>query len=1005
MIHAFYNHICISIFTTMKVYFNIIFLLGFAFNSFSQRKEFEFKNFTQENGLPSNESYFVYRDSRDFLWFATDQGVVRYNGNKMERFNLPDNVVFKIREDSKGRIWFFSHTGKLSYFFNGAVYPFRYNNNIAKTTKNILITDAYVTNNDEIIINSAIGENFKILRSGAIEKINYNAQSLLEKNTFRITQINEKQFFAQAIMLAQIQSDALYIELIVEGKHISYKVPWDAGVSSQYGCVTSNGKDIFFFFGRGIVRLSPDGSFKTKLFSHQVASITAGENIWVGFMKHGAVLLDPDLNEVHAEPVLKDKSVTSIRSDYEGGLWFSTLEKGIFYLKNIHVTHLFGDSTLDVPVFRLYETADHSMLYANTTGIYKLTENAVSPVLRLNSTKATDLFIDQNKNIYLAGSSDLGNLSSMYKRSGDISFNNVFIVTAYSEMVQFLKNKYLLSNYEGFFYYTMGPDFIALKNSNQVIQDLAIPFSKPGILFHDSKKQVWAGTINALYKFNSIKSLPLQFKPYDTLFQKGVTAMRQMESGIYCIGIRFGGIALMQDTSIIANISETDGLVSNSIKYLLPLKDQLWAATAKGISVIRFQSYDPVKYTITNIGKNDALYNLMIYQLMPYQGNILAATSNGIYEIDHPEQFLNNVPKPIPFYINSISYYKGDTSRISSIKLPYKHNRVVIKYSAVCFNLPEEIKYYYRFDNTDSSWHEITSTELVMENLIPGTYNLEIKAAIPGEQRFSDIQKLQVIVEKPWWQNNWLRIAGTILLIAVVFFFVKKRINTITRREQQNRLLNTKFMELEQIALRSQMNPHFIFNCLSSIQQFIATGDKYMANEYLVKFARLIRKTLELSGSPFITIEEETDYLREYLILEQLRIPGQLKFSIVIDENINKQKIEIPNMMLQPIVENSIRHGIKHLNNKKGYISVSLEKKENYILCIITDNGVGRGKMKVPGNDAFSETKSYGMDIVNKRLEAISQEQGTMIEVEDLNDADGSPAGTRVTLRLPYKTR
>jgi ligand-binding sensor domain-containing protein len=991
----------------MKVCLNIIFLLAFAFNSFSQRKEFEFKNLTQENGLPSNESYFVYRDSRNFLWFATDQGVVRYNGNEMEHFNLPDNVVFKIREDSKGRIWFFSHTGKLTYFFNGAIYPFRYNNNIAKTTKNILITDAYVTDNDEIIINSAIGENFKILRSGAIEKTSYTAESLLEKNTFWITQINEKHFFSQATMLRPTQPDTIYIELIVEGLHISYKVPWGAGVSSQYGCITLNGKDIFFFLGRGIARLSPDGSFKTKFFPHEVACITAAENIWVGFMKHGAILLDPDLNEVYTEPVLKDKSITSIRSDYEGGVWFSTLEKGIFYLKNSHINHLFGDSTLAGPVFRLYEHAGNSLLYANTTGIYKLTGNAVSPVLHQNSTKVNDLFIDQSKNIYLTGSPNIEapDISTFYKRSIDNSFNNVFIFTGYSEMIQPLKNKYLISTYTGFYRFTTGPDFIALKNSNQVISDSRINFSKPGILFHDSKKQVWAGTINALYKFNSTNSSPVQFKPYDTLLQKGVTAMRQMENGIYCIGIRFGGIALMRDSSIIANISETEGLVSNSIKYLLPLKDQLWAATAKGISVIQFKSYDPVKYTITNIGKNDALYNLIIYQLLPYQGNILAATSNGIYQIDHPEQLLESLPKPIPFYINSISYYKGDTGPISSITLPYKYNRVVIKYSAVCFNLPEEIKYYYRSDNTDPNWHEIASTELVMENLIPGTYYLEIKAAISGEQRFSDIQKLQIIVEKPWWQNNWLRITGLILLITVIFIFVKRRINTITSREQQNTALHAKMMELEQIALRSQMNPHFIFNCLTSIQQLVVTGNKYEANEYLVKFARLIRKTLELSGSPYVTIEEETDYLHEYLILEQLRIPGQFEFLITIDPGINKQKTEIPNMMLQPIVENSIRHGIKHLENKKGYITVSLEQKENYIYCTITDNGVGRGKKEETVKDIFSENKSYGMDIVNKRLEAISDGKESLLEVEDLYTTDGTAAGTKVLLRLPYKTR
>ena len=149
-------------------------------------------------------------------------------------------------------------------------------------------------------------------------------------------------------------------------------------------------------------------------------------------------------------------------------------------------------------------------------------------------------------------------------------------------------------------------------------------------------------------------------------------------------------------------------------------------------------------------------------------------------------------------------------------------------------------------------------------------------------------------------------------------------------------------LELEQTALRSQMNPHFIFNCLTSIQQLIVSGNIVDANDHLVKFARLIRKTLELSARPYIKLKDEKDYLEEYLALEQLRIPGQFEFSIAIDGNINISKTEIPNMMLQPIVENCIRHGIKHLENKKGTISISFHQHPDFILCTITDNGIGR---------------------------------------------------------------
>jgi LytS/YehU family sensor histidine kinase len=265
---------------------------------------------------------------------------------------------------------------------------------------------------------------------------------------------------------------------------------------------------------------------------------------------------------------------------------------------------------------------------------------------------------------------------------------------------------------------------------------------------------------------------------------------------------------------------------------------------------------------------------------------------------------------------------------------------------------------------------------------------------------------LRIIVEKPWWQNNFLRVATLLLVLGAIYLFLKRRIAIVTRREQQNAALQAKMSELEQTALRSQMNPHFIFNCLTSIQQLIVTGNKNEANEYLVKFARLIRKTLELSRHSFISIEDETNYLQEYVELEQLRIPGQFRFFIEIDPAINKENTEIPNMMLQPVIENSIRHGIKHLENKKGQILVLLEQKAGHILCTVTDNGVGRSAFGRPGESRISETKSYGMSIVTKRLEILSPgNEGRMLEITDLYNADGSAAGTKVILQLPFKIK
>lgn len=979
----------------------------------AQQKAFDFKNLTQDNGLPSNESYFVYRDSQDFLWFATDQGVVRYNGSKMERFELPDKVIFKIREDSKGRVWFFSHKGKLAYFYKGVVHLYKYNDRIADSTKNILILDAYITDDDDVIINSGTGENYSISKRGEFKKHVFYSGLTDKKNNFLITPTSATTYFTQALVfnIYHINPiDSIKIQLKDQHNNTSYNVPWVDGASLHYGTLWLNTNAMLFFNGKGIVKLNRDGSYKVKFFPEVVNSVTVTDGqVWVGFMKDGAVLLDADLNEVHDIPVLRLKSVSSIRRDHEGGMWFSTLENGIFYLKDPGISRLQGDSSLLNGVSRLCNMKNDHILYATEAGLYKLQHNTSSLLLRQSNTGITDLLADSNNNLIMSGNHVFGNqLSAKYIYTHDPVYPHVFVIGAFSEVIPLNPDRYLVSAYGTLIKYTLGNSFLQSGQTNLDPTFFITNVTKPGILFHDSQEQNWLGTNDALYRFDSVDiSADKIFQPGNPLFRQGVTAMRQMDNGLYTIAIRFGGVVIMKDSSIMANITEKEGLLSNSIRYLLPVKDQLWVATAKGVSVISFRSYNPLKYSITNIGKNSGLFNMTIYQLMPFRDKMLAATSNGIYEINQPQQFVERKPAAIPFYINSISYYKGDTSDVNTITLPYKSSRAIIRYSAICFNQPEELKYYYRFDDRDTTWHEIASTELVMENLIPGTYQLEIKAGIPGEQRFSEIQKLTIIVEKPWWQNGWLLLLAALLVAGTIYLVYKNRVSKITAREEEKTALKGKMIELEQTALQAQMNPHFIFNCLTSIQQLVVSGNKAEANAYLVKFARLIRKTLELSRRPFITVEEETVYIQEYLVMEQLRIPNQFDFEIHIDKGINVQKTEIPNMMLQPVVENCIRHGIKHLDNKKGHITISLKKESDHILCTVTDNGVGRHGLPGQTAEVLRENKSYGINIVNKRLEILAEgkRNEAMFEIVDLFASDGSNDGTKVILRLPYKTR
>ena len=151
-------------------------------------------NFTQADGLPSNETYYIFRDSKNYMWMATDQGVIRYSGTSIDKYSLTDNIVFKIKEDKFGRIWFFTQTGRLSYFFNEKIFNYKYNDSIAKYIKTILITDAFISNDGEIQINSIGGFNYNITNKGIITKKSYQPLHRFEALKFEIINSNNNYF-------------------------------------------------------------------------------------------------------------------------------------------------------------------------------------------------------------------------------------------------------------------------------------------------------------------------------------------------------------------------------------------------------------------------------------------------------------------------------------------------------------------------------------------------------------------------------------------------------------------------------------------------------------------------------------------------------------------------------------------------------------------------------------------------------------------------------------------
>ncbi|MCC5613093.1 histidine kinase, partial [Nostoc sp. CHAB 5834] len=285
---------------------------------------------------------------------------------------------------------------------------------------------------------------------------------------------------------------------------------------------------------------------------------------------------------------------------------------------------------------------------------------------------------------------------------------------------------------------------------------------------------------------------------------------------------------------------------------------------------------------------------------------------------------------------------------------------------------------------------------------------------------WSTIRNLNLIIHPPYWQTGWFRILLFLLLSTAVVMLYRSQLERRTlkarleaeeaRRQQQEAELKEKeaayqlkLSRTEMAALRSQMNPHFIFNCLNSIQYFTALNDVEKASDYLNRFSRLIRLVLENSKTDKVTLSRELEILQLYIEMEAMRFPHKLHYRIDLDNAIDAEWVQIPPLLLQPFVENAIWHGLMH-KDEGGTVQVRIGQSHKRLLHVeITDDGVGRAQAAAYKSKSATKTKSLGMKITAERIEIINQiyQTQTQIKIIDLVDEHGQAIGTTILVNIP----
>ena len=429
---------------------------------------------------------------------------------------------------------------------------------------------------------------------------------------------------------------------------------------------------------------------------------------------------------------------------------------------------------------------------------------------------------------------------------------------------------------------------------------------------------------------------------------------------------------------------------------------EVWSFSPKELVKMNAEDLSFTRFSF-QYGVNEA--DFFHFSFLP-SGEMIFGGRNDIF-IANPAELERNKEIPIPYItelqvLNQPFQLKMDGS---PIHLRHKQNFFSIGFSAKAYTMAKAVRFRYRLNGFDE-WTEASGRRFANYTNVPGgDYVFQMQVANNEGVWNEKILELPIHIGTAWWLTWWFRIGTLILVGVLIWWFYRLRISQFKKKEKMKSQYERKLANVEMTALLAQMNPHFLFNSLNSIDSYIIKNESKKASEYLNNFARLMRLILQNSRSNYISLKDELETLELYLQMEGLRFKDKFRYEIQVDKEIDVMSTVIPPMLIQPYVENAIWHGLMHKNNgTTGKVEILISKQENNLLCVVQDNGIGRRKaQEIKAQKSANHKRSMGMKITQDRIEMINKlyDTNTSMKITDLQDNEGNAEGTRVELVIP----
>jgi ligand-binding sensor domain-containing protein len=962
-------------------------------------QQFNYTTINTTQGLPSTETYSILKDKRGYVWFATDHGIARYDGKEFITYNfsdgLSDNTILRMCEDARGRIWFMSQSNELFYWEEGNVHK-------APVSKLLVTTIAQWDPIFTLYIDKAQNIWFNTLSGIFVSDAKHNYTTLTRHKPFN------NRNTAIEIVDNKVALDFKFRGMRkkrMTSSFYTYNFAWrinntiqccDTSISTNDLIITKNRNDaavskdgtLFYSHDFTLFRISKDKKIETIKFNSEVIELTIDENnnLWVGLFKGGLRYFKNA--DIHSKPIsmLNGFTVSDVWADATGA-WCSTLEKGVFYIPSLSIRSYSNIPFLDDRIFSMNVFRDKMIICTFGERIFETQGDTIVPCstfkkFQMPSTKLYRIK-EINGNIYVSWGNHTDILDqSLTKIGPNYSFQ---VFSASKDVIKTEDNTI----------WTLNASCIKkLTLDKKITPVYATPYRlttavvvKGRVIMIGSKRGVYLiedGHITFLNKISPLLKCP-------------ISQMLKDAAGNIWMATAGNGLLKYKDSTV-TQISIKEGLISNICTSLeQDGSGKIWIGTNKGLSCL----YNPLdkrkNWIIRNLTVNNGISSNEICNLKTFKNKLWVGTKSGLNTIDLEDIFATGES---PAYIQSVLVNNKIVDSTQS--LTYNQNNVKIMLNGLSYSISSEQRYRFRLIGLDSTWQEIKTDEVLFNSLPPGSYIFQAAVMNPDGTWSKRTAGYHFIINKPCWLTWWFILLEIITAAFIVYLIIRWRTSIIRKKENEKLRINKLLAEYQMKALTAQMNPHFIFNAINSIQNFIIKNRSTLAYDYLIKFSTLIRMVLNNSKENEISLQQELDTLVLYVELEQLRFENSFDFHLNVAPEVDTHSLVIPALLLQPYIENAIWHGLMPLEDRKGVINLTIAAQNEFLKIHITDNGIGRtASDQIKKKIVYKNHKSVGMELTGKRIEVFGQESTFSLQIIDNYNDLREPCGTTVEIILP----